>query len=190
MQFFSSTKRLQEIFFQNHPPPPPSRVKWSAPKIRKTEKHTTKVSTSTLNLTQNEITRVARKNKHTKGVREEKIVLRNIITDSRKFQHCKPSPRLTAKSRIQCYFHSSWSVKNHIKILNFAVTCHTVSIEQTPTVEWFWCPVTVPGPNLNALVFTKLYCTKQYRYYGTENLVPVGTSCIQNSTWSTSKTTY
>ena len=32
MQFFSSDKRLQEIFFQNHPPPP-SRVKWSAPKI-------------------------------------------------------------------------------------------------------------------------------------------------------------
>ena len=32
MQFFSSDKRLQEIFFQNHPPlPPPSRVKWSAP---------------------------------------------------------------------------------------------------------------------------------------------------------------
>ena len=43
MQFFSSDnlKRLQEIFFQNHPPhpppPPPSRVKWSAPymKMRK-----------------------------------------------------------------------------------------------------------------------------------------------------------
>ena len=36
MQFFSSDKRLQEIFFQNHPPPPlpPSRVKWSAPKIK------------------------------------------------------------------------------------------------------------------------------------------------------------
>ena len=31
MKFFSSDKRLQEIFFQNHPPPP-SRVKWSAPK--------------------------------------------------------------------------------------------------------------------------------------------------------------
>ena len=33
MQFFSSDKPLQEIFFQNHPlpPPPPSRVKWSAP---------------------------------------------------------------------------------------------------------------------------------------------------------------
>ena len=30
MQFFSSNKPLQEIFFQNHPPPP-SRVKWSAP---------------------------------------------------------------------------------------------------------------------------------------------------------------
>ena len=31
-QFSSSDKRLQEIFFQNHPPPPlPSRVKWSAP---------------------------------------------------------------------------------------------------------------------------------------------------------------
>ena len=30
MQFFSSEKRLQEIFFQNHPPSP-SRVKWSAP---------------------------------------------------------------------------------------------------------------------------------------------------------------
>ena len=33
MQFFSSDKRLQEIFFQNHPPPP-SRVKWSAPYLR------------------------------------------------------------------------------------------------------------------------------------------------------------
>ena len=35
MQFFSSDKRLQEIFFQNHPPtpPPPSRVKWSAPNV-------------------------------------------------------------------------------------------------------------------------------------------------------------
>ena len=34
VQFFSSDKRLQKIFFQNHspPPPPPSRVKWSAPK--------------------------------------------------------------------------------------------------------------------------------------------------------------
>ena len=31
MQFFSSDKHLQEMFFQNHPPPPPSRVKWSAP---------------------------------------------------------------------------------------------------------------------------------------------------------------
>ena len=30
MQFFSSDKRLREIFFQNHAPPP-SRVKWSAP---------------------------------------------------------------------------------------------------------------------------------------------------------------
>ena len=30
MQFFSSDKRLQEIFFQNHSPPS-SRVKWSAP---------------------------------------------------------------------------------------------------------------------------------------------------------------
>ena len=28
---FSSDKGLQEIFFRNHPPPPPSRVKWSAP---------------------------------------------------------------------------------------------------------------------------------------------------------------
>ena len=34
MQFFSSNKRLQEIFFQNHLPPP-SRVKWSAPKLGK-----------------------------------------------------------------------------------------------------------------------------------------------------------
>ena len=34
MQFFSSDKRLREIFFQNHLPPllPPSRVKWSAHK--------------------------------------------------------------------------------------------------------------------------------------------------------------
>ena len=33
-QFFSSEKRLLEIFFQNHPPTPhpPLRVKWSAPK--------------------------------------------------------------------------------------------------------------------------------------------------------------
>ena len=31
MQFFSSDKRLQEFFFQKHPPRP-SRVKWSAPK--------------------------------------------------------------------------------------------------------------------------------------------------------------
>ena len=31
MQFFSSDKGLQEIFFRNHPHPP-SRVKWSAPK--------------------------------------------------------------------------------------------------------------------------------------------------------------
>ena len=33
MQFFSSNKCLQEIFFQNHPPPL-SRVKWSAPKFK------------------------------------------------------------------------------------------------------------------------------------------------------------
>ena len=31
MQFFSSDKRLQEIFFQNYPPTPPSRVNWSTP---------------------------------------------------------------------------------------------------------------------------------------------------------------
>ena len=33
IQFFSSDKRLQEIFFSksNHPPTSPSRVKWSAP---------------------------------------------------------------------------------------------------------------------------------------------------------------
>ena len=31
MQLLSSEKRLQEFFFQNHPPHP-SRVKWSAPK--------------------------------------------------------------------------------------------------------------------------------------------------------------
>ena len=31
MQFFSSDKRLQEIFFKiTHQPPSPSRVKWSA----------------------------------------------------------------------------------------------------------------------------------------------------------------
>ena len=35
MQFFSSDKRLQEFFFQNHSPPTPSRVKWSAPNIIK-----------------------------------------------------------------------------------------------------------------------------------------------------------
>ena len=34
MQFFSSNKRLQEIFLQNHLPPP-WRVKWSAPKLGK-----------------------------------------------------------------------------------------------------------------------------------------------------------
>ena len=33
MQFFSSDKRLQEIFFKIPPPPAPSRVKWSAPKM-------------------------------------------------------------------------------------------------------------------------------------------------------------
>ena len=33
MQFFSSDKRLQEIFFKS--PTPPSRVKWSAPNIKK-----------------------------------------------------------------------------------------------------------------------------------------------------------
>ena len=32
MQFFSSDKHLQEIFFQNQPPPSPSRVQWLAPK--------------------------------------------------------------------------------------------------------------------------------------------------------------
>ena len=35
MQFFSSDKRLQEIFFQNHPPPR-SRVKWLVPNIDST----------------------------------------------------------------------------------------------------------------------------------------------------------
>ena len=30
---FSPDKRLQEFFFQNHPPPHPSRVKWSAYKV-------------------------------------------------------------------------------------------------------------------------------------------------------------
>ena len=35
MQFFSSDKRLQKIFFKINPPPL-SRVKWSAPKIKKT----------------------------------------------------------------------------------------------------------------------------------------------------------
>ena len=32
MRFFSSDKRLQEIFVPNHPPPP-SIVKWSTPKL-------------------------------------------------------------------------------------------------------------------------------------------------------------